>query len=281
MSDLLDPKMDYIFKTIFGVDDRKPLLVSFLNALFKGNPHVENITLENTDIPKILKTNKSSRLDVKASIDNGKTKIDVEIQCNNTGEIPERAFQYLSGEMPKMVHTNESYNGPKVIGIWILGENVTNRQNAVSDAYMTWQPNGTDPYEIMTDSARIIFIELPKFNPKNADAKDVLTAWLAFLKDPVLMDKVFLQDKTVQKAMETLQYISADDDVRAIADLRQKTINDHNSEMTVAREEGKAEGEAKKARETAIAMLAKGLDPELIADCTGLSVGEVNDLRQS
>ena len=107
MSDLLDPKMDYIFKTILGVDDRKPLLISFLNALFKGNPHVENITLENTDIPKILKTNKSSRLDVKASIDNGKTKIDVEIQCNNTGEIPERAFQYLSGEMPKMVHTNE------------------------------------------------------------------------------------------------------------------------------------------------------------------------------
>jgi predicted transposase/invertase (TIGR01784 family) len=168
-----------------------------------------------------------------------------------------------------------------VIGIWILGENVTSRQNAVSESYMTWQPNDPDPYEIMTDSARIIFIELPKFNPKNADAKDVLTAWLAFLKDPVLMDKVFLQDKTVQKAMETLQYISADDEVRAIADLRQKTINDHNSEMTVARAEGKLEGEAKKARETAIAMLAKGLDPELIADCTGLSVEEVNALSQT
>jgi predicted transposase/invertase (TIGR01784 family) len=63
--------------------------------------------------------------------------------------------------------------------------------------------------------------------------------------------------------------------------------------MTVARAEGKlegiaegeakgkAEGEAKKARETAIAMLAKGFDPELIADCTGLSVEEVNALRQS
>ncbi|MDR0640114.1 MAG: Rpn family recombination-promoting nuclease/putative transposase, partial [Holosporales bacterium] len=36
MTELLDPKLDYIFKTIFGTEDRKPLLISFLNALFKG-----------------------------------------------------------------------------------------------------------------------------------------------------------------------------------------------------------------------------------------------------
>ncbi|MDR0630975.1 MAG: Rpn family recombination-promoting nuclease/putative transposase [Holosporales bacterium] len=235
MTALLDPKLDYVFKTIFGVDDRKPLLISFLNALFKGNPHIKDLTLENTDIPKILKTNKESRLDVKAKSDDG-TLLDIEIQCNNTGEITQRAFHYLSEMVPTAVQSGNSYKGPHVIGIWILGENVTKRKNAVSEAYMTFQPNVPDPYEVMTDSARIIFIELPKFNPKDADAKDLLTAWLAFLKDPVLMDRVFLQDETVKEAMETLQYLSADDDVRAIADLRRRTINDHNSEMTVARE---------------------------------------------
>jgi predicted transposase/invertase (TIGR01784 family) len=44
--------------------------------------------------------------------------------------------------------------------------------------------------------------------------------------------------------------------------------------------EGKAEGLAAGKMETAIALLAKGLDSKLIADCTGLSVEEVNALGQ-
>ncbi|MDR0753521.1 MAG: Rpn family recombination-promoting nuclease/putative transposase, partial [Holosporaceae bacterium] len=33
MTDLLDPKLDYIFKNIFGVEKNKPLLISLLNSL--------------------------------------------------------------------------------------------------------------------------------------------------------------------------------------------------------------------------------------------------------
>ncbi|MDR0625409.1 MAG: Rpn family recombination-promoting nuclease/putative transposase [Holosporales bacterium] len=306
MSELLDPKMDYIFKTIFGTDDKKPLLISFLNALFKGKPYIKSVTLENTDIPKILKTSKASRLDIKATTDDG-TKLDIEIQCNNTGEIPQRAFHYLANMMPKVVPSGKSYKGPNVIGIWILGENVTTRQNAISDAYVTFQPNPPDPYEIMTKSARIIFIELPKFNPKSADAKDLLTAWLAFLKDPVFIDSEFLQKNEIKEALDTLKYISADNEVRAIADLRQKTINDYNSEMTVAREKGleegfaigeekgkeegiaigkeegiaigKEEGIATGMKQAACSMLKEGLSVEVVSKCTGLSVEEVESLK--
>jgi predicted transposase YdaD len=103
-----------------------------------------------------------------------------------------------------------------------------------------------------------------------------------------------------------------------MADMRQKAINDRNSEMTVAREDGltigkeegkqegiaigkeegkkegiaigkeegkqegiaigEAKGIAEGKKETAIAMLAKGLDIGLVADCTGLSVEDINAL---
>ena len=124
---------------------------------------------------------------------------------------------------------------------------------------MTFQPNDPDPYQILTDnSARIFFVELEKFDPKTADRRDMLTRWLSFLKDPILMDESFLQMKEVKTAMDTLKYISADDEMRAISDLRQITINDHNSEITVAREEGKsegrAEGKAEGKREAAVSM---------------------------
>ncbi|MDR2645655.1 MAG: Rpn family recombination-promoting nuclease/putative transposase, partial [Holosporaceae bacterium] len=149
MTNLLDPKQDYIFKNIFGVEQNKALLISFLNALFMGNPHIVDLTFDNPNIEKILEKDKASRLDIKATTDN-KTKIDIEIQIKNTGEIPQRAFHYLANMMPRIVRKGKSYKGPNVIGIWILGENVTDRQNAIGEAYMTFQPHDPDPYQILT-----------------------------------------------------------------------------------------------------------------------------------
>jgi predicted transposase/invertase (TIGR01784 family) len=278
MTNLLDPKLDYIFKHIFGVEDKKPLLLSFLNSLLKGNPSIKDLRLENTDITKILEEDKASRLDIKATSDDG-TLLDIEIQVRNTGEIPQRAFHYLANMMPHNVKSGGSYKGAKVIGIWILGENVTDRQNAIGEAYMTFQPQDPDPYQIMTDSARIFFIELPKFNPKKADARDLLTVWLSFLKDPIFMDESFLQIEEVHEAMETLKYISGDDEERAIANLRQKTINDHNSEITVAEERGEERGEKRGRLETALNAVAMGLSTEQIAKLTSLSIEEIEALE--
>ena len=87
MSNLLDPKQDYIFKNIFGVEKNKKLLLSLLNAILDGNPHINDLTMRNTEISKILKEDKTTRLDVRARTDTG-IEIDIEIQCQNTGEIP-------------------------------------------------------------------------------------------------------------------------------------------------------------------------------------------------
>lgn len=241
MLGLLDPKLDYIFKNIFGVEKNKRLLISLLNAILRDKPHIESVTLNNPEITKILEEDKTSRLDVKAETDDGLL-IDVEIQCRNTGEIPARAFHYLANMMPHVVKKNESYRKANVMSIWILGENVTDRTNPISEAYMTFQPNSPDPYQIMTDNARIIFIELEKFNPITPNLQDMLTAWLLFLKNPVFLNDQYLKVEEIKDAMDTLKYISADDEIREIADLREKTQSDKNSELTVAREEGIEEG---------------------------------------
>ncbi|MDR2645653.1 MAG: Rpn family recombination-promoting nuclease/putative transposase [Holosporaceae bacterium] len=277
MTNLLDPKLDYIFKNIFGVEKHKHLLISFLNALLKGNPLIKTLELTNTEIPKIFKDDKASRLDVRATC-NDDTEIDIEIQCKNTGEIPERAMYYLANMIPHTVEANESYKASKVIGIWILGKNVTDRKDAIGEAYMTFQATDCDPYQILTETARIIFIELEKFNPKNADARDLLTAWLSFLKDPIFIDESFLKVEEVKGALERLKYISADKEIRAMADLRQRTINDRNSEMIVAREEGREEGIAEGKREATLSMLINGLPVDIISKCTGLSIEDIKNL---
>jgi predicted transposase YdaD len=111
--------------------------------------------------------------------------------------------------------------------------------------------------------------------------------------------------------MDTLRYISGDDEVRAIADIQRKTINDYNSQMTVAREEGLEEGialgeakgialgkeegiaigeakgialgEAKGIaliKETARSMLSEGMSPETVSRCTKLSIEEIVALQK-
>jgi predicted transposase/invertase (TIGR01784 family) len=285
---LLDPKQDFVFKNIFGKENGKSSLISLLNSLFNDSPRIKDLHFDNTDITKILEEDRASRLDIKATTDNN-TILDIEIQVKNTGEIPQRAFHYLANMMPHVVKTNESYKGPHVIGIWILGENVTSRQNAISEAYMTFQPSDPDPYQIMTDSARIFFIELPKFDPKNADKRELLHGWLSFLQNPCFIDASFLKIKEINDAMETLKYISADPETRAIADLRQKTINDRNSEMTVAVEKataegiaiGEARGKAEGKKEAARKMLKKGVDLEDISEFTGLSIDEIESLKKA
>jgi predicted transposase/invertase (TIGR01784 family) len=91
--------------------------------------------------------------------------------------------------------------------------------------------------------------------------------------------------------------VSADPETRAIADLRQRTINDRNSEMTVAKEEaeqkgeergiaigeerGEARGEQKKAIEMAKKLLRKGTSIDEIVDLTELSEQEILQLKAS
>ena len=116
---------------------------------------------------------------------------------------------------------------------------------------------------------------------------DLLTGWLSFLKNPAFMDNSFFQDIHVKAAMETLQYVSSDKVARQIYDARLKTLNDRNNDMTIAREEGRqegieeglAEGALQKAIETAKNFLKMGLSIEQVAQGTGLSIEEVEQLK--
>lgn len=58
---------------------------------------------------------------------------------------------------------------------------------------MTFQPSDPGPYKVITDNARIIFIELPKFNPKKNNFKNLLNIQLSFMKNLIFIDESSLQ----------------------------------------------------------------------------------------
>ena len=306
---LLDIQSDYVFKRVFGIEKNKELLISLINSILKGNPQVTNLEIRNTEISRIFRNNLTIHLDIKAEI-NPQEFVDIEIQVRNTGEIMERAVQYLAEiltlnsrkltEEEKRAGQKQSYKYPKVIGIWIMGENVTNRKDAVNEASIAFPPTERDEYQIITDKLRVFFVELPKFHPKHIDRKNMLDVWMAFLKNPLSDD---IQDvPEVRKALDTLKEISADEEEREIYNLRQRAEFGYISEKNVAVieainkgkaegekigiEKGKAEGEKigiekgenKKAIEIARKMLADGMSVELAAKYSGLPIEEIQKL---
>ncbi|MDY5910631.1 MAG: Rpn family recombination-promoting nuclease/putative transposase [Inconstantimicrobium porci] len=79
---LLDPKIDFIFKNIFGAEKNKRILISFLNSVLK-NPHpITAVEIKNTDVEKAFIEDKFSRLDIKAETSNNEI-INIEIQMKN------------------------------------------------------------------------------------------------------------------------------------------------------------------------------------------------------
>ena len=64
--EILSPKVDFVFKRIFGNERNPKILISFLNAVIKPNDLIKSVQIMNTDIEKESIEDKFSRLDIKA-----------------------------------------------------------------------------------------------------------------------------------------------------------------------------------------------------------------------
>ena len=49
---LLDPKVDFVFKNIFGSPNHPEILISFLNATLKPKKKIVSVDIKKTDIEK-------------------------------------------------------------------------------------------------------------------------------------------------------------------------------------------------------------------------------------
>ncbi|PYY30083.1 Uncharacterized protein PIL02S_01685 [Paenibacillus illinoisensis] len=84
-----------------------------------------------------------------------------------------------------------------------------------------------------------------------------------------------MNEPTLKKAMDTLEFLSQDREARRLYEERQKVLHDEASMMEWATEKGIArrlvEGEKRKAIELAKNMLSLGIEVSVIAKAGGLS----------
>lgn len=277
---LLDPKMDFIFKKIFGSESNKNILISFLNATLKSRDEIKEVILENTDIEKNFIEDKFSRLDIKATTNKGE-KINIEIQLRNEKNMIKRTLYYWSKMYEEQLSEGRNYSSlNRTVCINIL--NFDYLEN--NKFHSMFRLKDVDTDKELTDVMEIHFIEIPKL-ADDSQEKSMLAAWVEFLKNPESEKVRTLETdiKAIKDAKDELVKISADKKQRAMYEMRQKTLHDEANALYSAEKKGIEKGKLEGKKEAKLELarnLLDILDEEIIALKTSLSIEEVKKLKE-
>ena len=284
---LLDPKVDFVFKNIFGSPNHPEILISFLNATLKPKKKIVSVDIKKTDIEKQYIEDKYSRLDVKATTSNDEI-INIEIQLKNENNMVKRSLYYLSKMYEEQLNEKEDYS--KLARTVCI--NILNFKYLKTDNFHTgYRFKEIESNEELTDIMEVHFIEIPKLKD-SSDEKDMLVAWTEFLKDPE-SEKVRgleLSVEEIRQAKDELIRMSNDKKQRELYDMRANSLRDKISELNAVekkareegiekgRKEGIEEGAKNRTIEIARNMKLSGLDTNTIAKLTNLSPDEIDKL---
>ena len=272
---LLDRKVDFVFKNIFGSQNHPEILISFLNATLKPIKKIIRVEINKTDIEKQFIEDKYSRLDVKATTSNDEI-INIEIQLKNENNMIKRSLYCLSKMYEEQLNEKEDYS--KLVRTVCI--NILNFKYLKTDKFHTgYRFKEIETNEELTDVMEVHFIEIPKLE-NSSDEKDILVAWTEFLKDPEseIVRDLELSIDEIRQAKDELIRMSNDKKQRELYDMRANSLRDKISELNAAEKKGREEGIKEGKIEIVRNMKKSGLDIESIAKLTGLSIDEIESI---
>ena len=147
------------------------------------------------------------------------------------------------------------------------------------------------PHFVLTEHLGMIFVDLSQFAMPEGDFKnmlDMMSAWCYFIKGSSCLTEegrkaLFRQSEVFKMAESALKDLSVDSSVRVLEKLREKWVRDQVTDFKYATQKGMKEGMEKgmekERRVVALNMLKKQADMAFISEVTGLSMNEINKLK--
>ena len=253
------PKLDLVFKKIFGDVRNTDILTDFLATVLEINPSeiTEVEILDNEIIPDVL-ISKFSRLDLKITI-NRTTSVNIEIQVLNYGNYKERTLFYWAKMYTGDLQKQEDYlNLKNTIAINVIDFNLFD----CKEYHSTFKIFEEHRQELLTDKFRIDFLELRKAKEckERGSMTDKKQMWMDFLntnaEDDETLDRLATGSPVMQKAVAVLRKMSADEKELYEIEQREKAVRDEVSARNYERQQGIEQG-IKKERNAIISRLKR------------------------
>ncbi len=286
---LLKPKIDVVFHSLFR-EGNEGITKALISSVIKEK--INDIKLDNDrHVFGKYPEEKLGILDLKATLGDGRI-CDVEIQLVDNQDTEARFLYYWSRIYSSQLHKGNIYQDlNKVIGIIIIDfplEKTKALENICTEWKITEVTTGLNL--VLTDMFQIYIIEISKAKKTlEIEPNNELAQWVLFLDNPNQEEvfKAMETNKELKEAMQNLDEISQQEELRRVAELREKAIMDEKNAITHALEDGKREGlkegqilgEKKKQQEIVKRMLAKNFSIEEIQDITSLSKEEIENIK--
>ena len=286
------PKSDIAFKKVFGDENHKEVLISFLNAVldFKDEKEIVDVVLTNPyQLPDISEL-KETILDIKATNKNKDTFI-IEMQKKKSGDFVKRSIYYTSKAYVSQINKAVDYKKlKKVYYIALVDFNIFDNKSFISRHLIINQETTKQDLKDL----EFTFLELKKFNLTLDKCDTIIKKWIYFINNASSLDlipKEFQNLKEFVIAFQTvnthtwnkkeLEYydrvlLREADDINAMEYAIETALKDGQRKGI---EEGKKEGANKKAIEIAKNLLLSNVPIEIISKTTQLSFEEIKELR--
>ncbi|SFV54183.1 hypothetical protein MNB_SV-12-887 [hydrothermal vent metagenome] len=289
----IDPFTDFGFKHIFGTEENKQFLISFLNDLLDIEDKITDITYRNLEKLGLNIIDRKAIFDVYCTDERGNNFI-VELQRSPQKYFKDRSLYYTSfpiQEQSKKGSWDYSLTPIYFVGILEFSfDDMRLAKNRDSNKYLTKvQLFDCEEKEVFYDKLTYYYLEMPKFRKTEKELSSHLDYWLYYLNnlaDIQEIPKVFKEDKVIQEAFRVAEFLALDKNQQFSYQQDLKARWDNQACLDFAEEKGIEKGIKKgieKGLERGKIEIAKNLldilDIETIALKTGLTVEEIEKLK--
>jgi len=246
---LVNLRIDFAFKQLFGTNDSEDILITFLNAMLQKSLEspIASLQLEDPHLHREYEDDKLSILDISATLNTG-TKINVEIQLNNNHDMMKRSLYYWGKLYTSQLQKGMPYSAlRKTITINLLNFIMFLDHKEFHTTGTLWN---TQQQKLLSDGIEIHIVEMPKLieqwhEEKVNPWKDPFVRWLLLLSanedehlTKTLEDIAMNQDPILQKTINKWERMSQDSSFRQAYDAREKVLMDEAAKFAHAEQEG-------------------------------------------
>lgn len=284
----LNPLTDFGFKKLFGEEPHKDLLISFLNTLLPERHQIADLQYTKNEYQGVTPLDRKAIFDLNCISTRGERFI-VELQKVKQLYFKDRSIYYSTFGIQEQAQRGDwDYKLEAVYTIGILDFIMDDQQQEVIyHAQLKDQLN-----RVFYDKLTFIYLVLPRFNKTPDQLSTLQDKWLYVFKHLHELDAIpsALSEAIFHRTFAIAQLSQFSPEERKAYEDSIKYYRDLKNSVDTARLEGLQEGievgeqigiergKEEEKRETAKRMLAKGLEPSLVAELTGLDLASVNTL---
>ena len=291
----ISPQNDFAFKRIFGDEQHKEVLISFLNSVLDlddENAVVEVQVMDPYQAPR-LKQFKETILDIKATCQSGRQFI-VEMQVEYQHHFYKRALYYSSKAYAEQLKIGDDFTELKPV--YFIG--VLNFEAMPGSRYLSrHRILDAETHEQNLHDFEFCFIELPKFAKHESELQSIVDKWVFFLKNLGAKGgegkdfaRIFASEPPLLQALDIALYhsMSADELYVYEGRERRRLIEAETTRSAVrkavlkaevkARAEGKEQGREEVLQMAAKALAKNGFSIDAIASELKITPAEVQKL---